>query len=137
MFHFSIIGDIITTLFRELLIMTNKVKTNTVKFKINEHLLRLIKEYAFSYKYTETEYIEFLIKKSLYEFEERIEHENPSKVLAHMKDAMDFFQFDDNEVTSTKLERNVALNLKLTCKEFEKDMIELTTMFICYSILRD
>lgn len=117
--------------------MTTKAKTNTVKFKINEHLLRLIQSYALSYRYTETEYIEFAIKKSLYEFEERIEHENPSKVLEHMKNAMDFFRFDDTEIAETELERQSALNLKLTCKEFEKDIVELTTMFVCYSILRD
>lgn len=117
--------------------MTNADKKNTLKYKTNEHLVRLINNGCASYKYTENEYVEFLIKKGLYAFEERIEHENPSKVLAHMKDAMEFFNFADHELSTMELERQTALNLKLTCKEFEKDIVELTTMFICYSILRD
>jgi hypothetical protein len=50
---------------------------------------------------------------------------------------MEFFNFSGVELSTMDLERQTALNLKLTCKEFEKDIIELTTMFICYSILRD
>lgn len=111
-------------------------KSNIVKFKTNEHLMRLIKLGAESYHYTENEYVEFLIKKSLYAFEQRIEHENPSKVLLHYKDAMDFFKFND-EICSVDLERQAALNLKLTNKEYEKDLLNFATMFICYSILRD
>lgn len=111
-------------------------KSNIVKFKTNEHLMRLIKQGAESYHYTENEYVEFVIKKSLYEFEKRIEHENPSKVLLHYKDAMDFFQFKD-EICAVDLERQAALNLKLTNKEYEKDLLEFATMFVCYSILRD
>lgn len=117
--------------------MTTTAKTNTLKYKTNEHLVRLINNGCANYKYTENEYVEFAVKKGLYAFEERIEHENPSKVLAHMKDAMDFFNFTGVELSTMELERQTALNLKLTCKEFEKDIVELTTMFICYSILRD
>lgn len=49
---------------------------------------------------------------------------------------MDFFQFKD-ELCAVDLERQVALNLKLTNKEYEKDLLEFSTMFVCYSILRD
>jgi hypothetical protein len=111
-------------------------KSNIVKFKTNEHLMRLIKQGAESYNYTENEYVGFVIKKSLYEFEQRIEHENPSKVLLHYKDAMNFFQLKD-EFCTVDLERQAALNLKMTSNEYERDLLEFTTMFVCYSILRD
>lgn len=118
----------------EKILMTRK--SNIVKFKTNKHLMRLIKQGAESYNYTENEYVEFVIKKSLYEFEQRIENENPSKVLLHYKDAMDFFQFKD-ELCTVDLERKSALNLKMTSNEYERDLLEFATMFVCYSILRD
>lgn len=116
--------------------MTDKPKTNNVKFKTNDHLLRLINSGCADNQCTDNEYLSTLIKEGLNNFETRIEHENPSKVLAHMKDAMDFFKFNGNELASVDFERSFALELKLTSKEFEKDLVELTTMFICYAILR-
>lgn len=116
--------------------MTEKSKTNKIKFKINDHLIRLINNGCVTYKYTANEYVSILLKQGFHEFENRIEHENPSKVLVTMKDAMDFFQFDDTQLSSVEFERSMALELKLTSKEYEKELLELATMFICYEILR-
>lgn len=116
--------------------MTDKPKTNRIKFKINDHLLRLINSGCMDNHCTDNEYLSTLLKEGLNDFKTRIEHENPSKVLAHMQDAMDFFKFAGNELASVDFERSFALELKLTSKEFEKDLVELTTMFICYAILR-
>lgn len=71
------------------------------------------------------------------EFEHRIQHENPLKVLAHYQDAMAFFKFNDAFIEKLPIDRPTALTVKLTAKEYEKDMTDLFTMFICYSILRD
>lgn len=111
--------------------------TQKVPFKTNQHLMDLIQKGTERFKYTETEYLENLVQRSLNEFEHRIETENPSKVLAHYKDAMDFFKFNDAHIQKVSLERSIALTIKLTAKEYEKDMTDLFTMFICYSILRD
>lgn len=116
--------------------MTEKTKTNCIKFKINDHLLRLINSGCTNNHCTDNEYLSLILKQSLHDFETRIEHENPSKVLAHMKEAMDFFKFSGNELASLDFDRSFALELKLTSKEFEKDLVELATMFICYAILR-
>lgn len=117
-------------------LMTEKLKTNTIKFKINDHLIRLINNGCATYQYNANEYVSILLKQGFHEFESRIEHENPSKVLVTMKDAMDFFKFDDTQLSAVKFERSMALELKLTSKEYEKELIELATMFICHAILR-
>lgn len=112
-------------------------KTNTLKFHSNDHLIKLIVSGAKSYEMDETQYVNSLVKNSLHEFENRIEWENPSNVLDHYKDAMNFFQFKDANFVKFELERKAALELKLTCKEYKRKLVEMTTMFICYSILRD
>lgn len=117
--------------------MIEKLKTNTIKFKINEHLIRLINNGCAIHQYTANEYVSVLLKQAFHDFEARIEHENPSKVLVHMKEAMDFFKFDGTQHAEVEFERTMALEIKLTSKEYEKDLEELATMFICYSILRD
>ena len=133
-FHLSEVNGIIK---HHLEIFTMTQTTQKVPFKTNQHLMDLIQKGIERFNCTDIEYIDKLVQRSLDEFEHRIQHENPSKVLAHYQDAMDFFKFNDAVIEKLPIDRPTALTVKLTAKEYEKDMTDLFTMFICYSILRD
>lgn len=107
----------------------------SLKIKFNSHIEYLLNRGCDFTKQSDHEYIRDLIMDGFKVIEERLEHEGSQQVFAHFQDAMNHFNYDDT-VISVEFDRAVVQSIRLFCKEYMKDSLDVSTMLLCYSLLR-